>query len=102
MQVKDSNKTFNYVFDTFQKGQELIVHYDFYFESNNCLDHTEYEVDILSINLVGSDVDIHWILDDKLVNQMIEYIIDAELDHSQQCLQDNYDADYERRFAYYD
>lgn len=74
---KDKDKVYVYDFDS-RENQKIEIHYDFYYDAHALLDTTAYEVDIQSINVVGSDVDIQWIIDSDLVNDIIKHIEDQE------------------------
>ena len=74
---KDKDKVYVYAFDSME-NQKIEIHYDFYYDAHAVTDTTAYEVDIQSINVVGSDVDIQWIIESDLVVDIIKYIEDQE------------------------
>ena len=75
--AKNKDSVYVHSFDS-RKDQEIAIVYDFYYDVHDTTDTTFYEVDIQSINVVGSSVDIQWLVDADIVADIIKRIEDQE------------------------
>lgn len=75
--TKNKDSVYVHAFDS-RKDQKIEIVYDFYYDVHDTTDTTSYEVDIQSINVVGSPVDIQWLVDADIVSNIIKLIEDRE------------------------